>query len=157
MGNQAEELRSRIETLGARVLRVGSLSGWVLIWLEKEKLLTVAQELFSGVERLSVLEWITCFEVDGSLAVSYFLTDQEGVSRVCLRVVHSLPSAEERVACDSVSGIWPQASPYERELAELFGISFGAQETKERLPLALKGFPLRKAFTAPPLRGRTDA
>jgi len=84
------------------------------------------------------------------LQVVYFLRALE--RRVDLRVKVELDAAD--LAVDSVWGLWRGADWLEREVFDMFGISFRGHPDLRRILMwetYAEGFPLRKDF---PLRGR---
>jgi NADH-quinone oxidoreductase subunit C len=62
-----------------------------------------------------------------------------------LRLVVQLNSDE---AIDSITGVWPAANFYEREVFDLFGVHFGGHPglTRIMMPEDWKGHPLRKDY-----------
>lgn len=73
-------------------------------------------------------------------------------NRAALRVKCELPL--DRLAIDSVTGIWAGANWLEREVYDLFGIRFNGHPDLRRILMPdnyAEGHPLRKDF---PLRGR---
>lgn len=85
------------------------------------------------------------------LQVVYFLRSLE--RRADLRVKVELDAAAE-LAVDSVWGLWRGADWLEREVFDMFGITFRGHPDLRRILMwetYAEGFPLRKDF---PLRGR---
>jgi NADH-quinone oxidoreductase subunit C len=85
------------------------------------------------------------------LQVVYFLRSLE--RRVDLRVKVELDAAAE-LAVDSVWGLWRGADWLEREVYDMFGITFRGHPDLRRILMwetYAEGYPLRKDF---PLRGR---
>lgn len=85
------------------------------------------------------------------LQVVYFLRSLS--RRADLRVKVELPSSEE-LAVDSVWGLWRGADWLEREVFDMFGITFHGHPDLRRILMwetYAEGYPLRKSF---PLRGR---
>ncbi|HZC44021.1 MAG TPA: NADH-quinone oxidoreductase subunit C [Acidobacteriaceae bacterium] len=62
--------------------------------------------------------------------------------RLAVRVEEGDPSV------DSITGVWPAANFYEREIFDLFGVRFGGHPNMRRilLPEDYQGNPLRKDF-----------
>ena len=62
--------------------------------------------------------------------------------RLAVRVEEGDPSV------DSITGVWPAANFYEREIFDLFGVRFGGHPNLRRilLPDDFQGNPLRKDF-----------
>ncbi len=85
------------------------------------------------------------------LEVVYFLRSLQ--RRVDLRIKVELKSSEE-LAVDSVWGLWHGADWLEREVFDMFGITFRGHPDLRRILMwetYAEGYPLRKSF---PLRGR---
>ena len=85
--------------------------------------------------------------------VVYHLLDLEHRDRVRLRCS---PEDDERPTLPSASGLWPSAIPAEREVYDLFGVSFSGHPrlTRILMPNDWQGHPLRKDY---PLRGPREA
>lgn len=62
--------------------------------------------------------------------------------RLCVMVDDNDPSV------DSITGVWPAANFYEREVFDLFGVRFGGHPNLRRImmPEDYNGHPLRKDF-----------
>ncbi|OLD44075.1 MAG: hypothetical protein AUI63_06985 [Gemmatimonadetes bacterium 13_1_40CM_2_60_3] len=85
------------------------------------------------------------------LEVVYFLRSLK--RRADLRIKVELKSSEE-LAVDSVCGLWRGADWLEREVFDMFGITFRGHPDLRRILMwetYAEGYPLRKSF---PLRGR---
>ena len=85
------------------------------------------------------------------LEVVYFLRSLE--RRADIRIKVELNPAEE-LAVDSVYGLWRGADWLEREVFDMFGITFRGHPDLRRILMwetYAEGYPLRKSF---PLRGR---
>lgn len=112
-------------------------------------------------------------KVDSTVAVSRLLMEEAGFDRLSavtavdwwpreprfelVYLLHSIRNAtrlrlsarvSEGVAVDSVSSVWRSANWYEREIFDLFGITFGNHPNLERImmPADWEGHPLRKDY-----------
>ena len=88
-------------------------------------------------------------------SVVYHLVSYDRNSDVRLKV----PLRGEYPSLPSVTGLWPCANWYEREIWDMFGLRFTGHPFLERIlmPLSWEGFPLRKEHPAratemPPVR-----
>ena len=63
-----------------------------------------------------------------------------------LRLLVRLTSSDASV--DTITGVWPSANFYEREVFDLFGVHFGGHPrlTRIMMPLDWEGHPLRKDY-----------
>jgi NADH-quinone oxidoreductase subunit C len=63
-----------------------------------------------------------------------------------IRLVVQLNSGD--AAVDSITGVWPAANFYEREVFDLFGVHFGGHPglTRIMMPTDWEGHPLRKDY-----------
>ena len=64
------------------------------------------------------------------------------------RIRFAVFAEEGDPAVDSITGVWPAANFYEREVFDLFGVRFGGHPNLRRLlmPEDYRGNPLRKDF-----------
>jgi NADH-quinone oxidoreductase subunit C len=90
-------------------------------------------------------------DAERPIEVVYFLRSL--ARRADLRVKVELPKAQELVV-DSVVGLWAGANWLEREVYDMFGVTFRGHPDLRRILMwetYVEGYPLRKDF---PLRGR---
>jgi NADH-quinone oxidoreductase subunit C len=90
-------------------------------------------------------------DAERPIEVVYFLRSL--ARRADLRVKVELPRAQELVV-DSVVGLWAGANWLEREVYDMFGVTFRGHPDLRRILMwdtYAEGYPLRKDF---PLRGR---
>jgi len=90
-------------------------------------------------------------DAERPIELVYFLRSLE--RRVDLRVKVDLPK-EQELAVDSVVGLWAGADWLEREVYDMFGVTFRGHPDLRRILMwetYAEGYPLRKDF---PLRGR---
>jgi len=129
--------------------------GETLVCVRAEQLREVMQWLRDAPgERYDYLVDVTAVEYrdrERPLEVIYFLRSLE--RRVDLRVKVELDPRGE-LAVDSVVPLWPGAEWLEREVYDMFGITFRGHPDLRRILMwetYAEGYPLRKDF---PLRGR---
>ena len=90
-------------------------------------------------------------DAERPIELVYFVRSLE--RRVDLRVKVDLPK-EQELAVDSVVGLWAGADWLEREVYDMFGVTFRGHPDLRRILMwetYAEGYPLRKDF---PLRGR---
>jgi len=83
---------------------------------------------------------------DGDFSVLYHLTSH--IRNEDLRI--KVPLTGDYPSIDSVTSIWPSANWYEREVFDMFGITFTGHPDLRRIlmPRSWKGNPLRKEYPA---------
>lgn len=96
-----------------------------------------------GFERLSAVTGVDWWPREPRFEVIYFLHSFRHNSR--LRLMVRLPEHEQ---LDSVCSVWRGANWYEREVFDLFGITFNNHPNLERImmPTDWEGHPLRKDY-----------
>lgn len=112
-------------------------------WMEVASALRDAPEMdFDFLMCLSGVDW-----GKGILGVVYHLFSTTNRQKVTVRI--DLPLAEATVA--SIASIWPSADWHEREVYDMFGITFSGHPDLRRilLPEDYPGHPLRKDFKVP--------
>jgi NADH-quinone oxidoreductase subunit C len=129
--------------------------GETIVFVAPERLLEIMTWLKDTPgQQFNYLVDVTAVEFrdrERPLQVVYFLRSLE--RRVDLRVKVELDGAAELVV-DSVWGLWRGADWLEREVFDMFGITFRGHPDLRRILMwetYAEGFPLRKDF---PLRGR---
>lgn len=97
----------------------------------------------AGFERLSAVTAVDWWPTEPRFEAVYFLHSLQHNARLRL----SLRIGEGDVL-DSVTSVWRSANWYEREVFDLFGISFRNHPNLERimLPADYEGHPLRKDY-----------
>jgi len=122
-------------------------------WDRQELTLTVARENIVAAcravqgagyhffEDLTAVDW---YPQEPRMQLSYHILSLELKQRVRLAVL--LDSADLTV--DSITGVWPSANFYEREVFDLFGVKFAGHPglTRIMMPPDWKGHPLRKDY-----------
>jgi len=141
----------------------GNAIGRALVARDGETIVTVGRDGLLGVMRwlrdtaghsYDYLVDVTAVEyrdAERPIELVYFLRSLE--RRADLRVKVELPK-EQELAVDSVVGIWAGADWLEREVYDMFGVTFRGHPDLRRILMwetYAEGYPLRKDF---PLRGR---
>ncbi len=122
-------------------------------WDREELTLTVAPESivpacqaaktagYNFMEDVTAVDW---YPAEPRFQVSYSLLSYRLKQRI--RLVARLP--EDNPTIDSITGLWPSANFYEREVFDLFGITFAGHPrlTRIMMPDDWNGHPLRKDY-----------
>jgi len=105
---------------------------------------------FDHLALLSAVDWIEddCFELCFILT-SYMPNNDEVTGRQKLHIILKTRIPREKPQFKTVTGIFPNAEPYEREIHELFGINFEGH--KRLTPLLLE-----RDYEIPPFRKDFD-
>ncbi|MEM0106631.1 MAG: NADH-quinone oxidoreductase subunit C [Candidatus Micrarchaeaceae archaeon] len=109
--------------------------------IKKEELLSKLQDLKS--KGYDMLLYITAVDNDKYINIIYILYNSSAKTKEILSV-----DLQEPLSIDSASPLYASAVWYERELAEMFGISINGFKRKRLLLEEWNGidFPLRKSF-----------
>ena len=96
---------------------------------------------FNRASSVTALDW---YPQEPRFEVVYLLHSVKNAARVRLKVRVS----GENPAVDSVTGVWPGTNWYEREVFDLFGVTFNGHPYLRRImmPEDWEGHPLRKDF-----------
>ncbi len=99
------------------------------------------REQFSRLSGLTAVDW---YPTEPRFEIVYFLHSLERNER--LRLKCRVPSGAAEI--DSVTGVWPGANWYEREVFDLFGVAFRNHPDLRRImmPEDWEGYPLRKDY-----------
>ena len=97
----------------------------------------------AGFNRLSAVTAVDWWPREPRFEVVYFLHSLQSGDRLRLSL-----RVSEGVELDSVTQVWRSANWYEREVFDLFGISFRNHSNLERImmPADWEGHPLRKDY-----------
>ncbi len=143
------------EKFGEAVLEVVEHRGETTIVLPPEKVPVVARFLrdhpglrYNFMADLTAVDWL---DREPRYDVVYHLLSLETRAAVRLKTRVGQPG-EEHPAVPTVSDIWPTADWYEREVYDLFGITFSGHPNLRRIlmPEDWTSYPLRKDY---PLTG----
>jgi NADH-quinone oxidoreductase subunit C/D len=127
------------------------------LWISGEDLPGMLQYLKSGIERpFRMLYDLTAIDerrrsvkrdpMQADFTIVYHLTSLERNEDIRLKV----PLSGDYPSIRSITGIWPSANWYEREIFDMFGIKFNGHPDLRRilLPRSWVGYPLRKEYPA---------
>lgn len=110
-----------------------------------EQILAVCRILkdVAGFERLSAVTAVDWWPREPRFELIYFVHSLQHNARLRLSV-----RVSEWQEVDSVTSVWRSANWYEREVFDLFGVSFRNHPNLERimLPADYEGHPLRKDY-----------
>jgi NADH-quinone oxidoreductase subunit C len=118
------------------------------IWLRRESLLEAcallrddAATAFNFLSDVTCVDW---YPAEPRFEVVYSLLSMARKERIRIKV--KLDSADPAV--DSLTGLWPGANPFEREVFDLFGVRFNGHPYLRRImmPEDWEGHPLRKDY-----------
>ena len=113
--------------------------------LARESIVAACRVLQSaGYKFMSDLTCVDWYPNQPRFQITYHLLSMGLKQRVRLCVLVD----ESDLSVDSITGVWPAANFFEREIFDLFGVRFGGHPNLRRilLPDDFKGNPLRKDF-----------
>src|SRR5512133_3441362 len=152
-----EELLAAVKSKYGNVSHQPVADGILTLWVQKEDLHGLLQYLKTGIEKpFRMLYDLTAIDErrrSGSrnsnmqdFTVVYHLTSTGRNEDIRLKVALK----GEYPSLKSITGIWPSANWYEREIFDMFGIGFDGHPDLRRilLPRSWKGHPLRKEYPA---------
>jgi NADH-quinone oxidoreductase subunit C len=119
--------------------------GELTITVARENIVAACQALkaseFIYLEDLTAVDW---YPSEPRFQITYHMLSFKLKARV--RIVVRLNS--EDASIDSITGVWPSANFYEREVFDLFGVHFGGHPglTRIMMPEDWQGHPLRKDY-----------
>jgi NADH-quinone oxidoreductase subunit C len=96
---------------------------------------------YNFLEDVTAVDW---YPSEPRFQITYHILSHGMKQRVRLVVRLSGDDA----SLDSITGVWPSANFYEREVFDLFGVHFGGHPrlTRIMMPLDWEGHPLRKDY-----------
>ncbi len=96
---------------------------------------------YNFMEDVTAVDW---YPAEPRFQISYSLLSHKLKQRI--RLIARLSGDDPTI--DSITGIWPSANFYEREVFDLFGVTFAGHPrlTRIMMPENWKGHPLRKDF-----------
>jgi NADH-quinone oxidoreductase subunit C len=101
----------------------------------------VQQAGYNFLEDVTAVDW---YPSEPRFQVTYHILSHSMKERV--RLVARLSGGD--AAIDTITGVWPSANFYEREIFDLFGIHIGGHPnlTRIMMPTDWEGHPLRKDY-----------
>jgi NADH-quinone oxidoreductase subunit C len=122
-------------------------------WDRDELTLTVAREAivaaaqavqqagYNFLEDVTAVDWLPA---SPRFQISYHILSHKLKERIRLRVMVDEASA----SLDTITGVWPSANYFEREIFDLFGVRFDGHPNLRRImmPEEWEGYPLRKDY-----------
>jgi NADH-quinone oxidoreductase subunit C/D len=158
MNNRGDILRDLQSEFGAAVLaEQPTCDGLPTAWVSQEKVGDVLRYLKQAVERpyrmlydLSAIDERVRVhrqgQPDSDFTVVYQLLSFERNQDIRIKV----PLKGERPSIDTITDLWPAANWYEREVWDMFGITFHGHPHLRRIlmPVTWEGHPLRKEHPA---------
>ena len=147
-------LKKELESTFKNTLLTVSGDNREAITTEHKQVLTALRFLrdrgFDHLALVSCVDWIeeNEFELVYTLA-PYMQSNEEYTDREKLHLIVKTRTSREKPQLETVTGIFPNAEPYEREIHELFGIKFEGH--KRLIPLLLE-----REYEIPPFRKDFD-
>jgi NADH-quinone oxidoreductase subunit C/D len=127
------------------------------VWISEPEVQKILHYLKEGVEKpYSMLLDLTAIDErlrknrtgqpESDFTIVYHLLSCERNEDIRIKV----PLKGEKPSCGSIVNIWPSANWYEREIWDMFGISFSGHPHLKRIlmPPTWQGHPLRKEYPA---------
>lgn len=138
-----ERLKAQLETKFGAVITEMTIQRKNRVWFEiKPEQLAGLMKFMKTEMGYNHLSTITGFDGGENLGGNYHLTDTHGIITVRVKTPRTAPHLP------TVTAVFPGAEPYERELADLFGITIDGLPPGRRYPLPddfpTDQYPLRK-------------
>lgn len=135
-----------VERFGSAIESGSVQHDQTILYVSADKIVDVCQFLrdehgFNRVSSVTALDW---YPQEPRFEVVYLLHAVKEAARVRLKVRVS----GEKASVASVTPVWPGANWYEREVFDLFGVTFEGHPDLRRImmPDGWQGHPLRKDF-----------
>jgi len=139
------------------IARQDTADNILTIWVVKDSFTDLLKFLKSGINKpFQMLYDLTAIDERRSskkqyqpvsdFTIVYYLTSLERNEDIRIKI----PLTGDYPSIRSITDIWPSASWYEREIFDMFGITFDGHPDLRRilLPKSWKGHPLRKEYPA---------
>ena len=115
------------------------------IYVARESIVAAARAVqragYNFLEDVTAVDW---YPSEPRYQITYHILSHGMKQRVRLAV----RLAGDDAAVDSITGVWPSANFYEREVFDLFGVHFSGHPklTRIMMPIDWEGHPLRKDY-----------
>ncbi len=121
---------------------------WVNVFIQPSEFRSLIEQLRHGRFNFDFLFCLTCIDWKTELFVVYHLTSSANRDNT---IVVKVQLSKETPKIETVSDIWRTAEFHEREVYEMFGVTFLHHPDLRRLILTddFEGYPLRKDFEDP--------
>ena len=120
---------------------------WLNVMIEPNQLITLVAACRKGILNMDYLFCLTCIDWTTQLTMVYHLSSTTHRQTIVIKanVDRTNPQIE------TVSSIWRTAEFHEREVFEMFGVTFLNHPDLRKLILEddFKGYPMRKDFEDP--------
>ena len=149
-----ESIKEQLELTFKAVVVTIPEEARMVVNIQKDQVLAVLRFLkdrrFDHLALVSCVDWIEEKEFELVYILNrYIQTDQEHTAKEDLHLIAKARNSREKPQFETVTGIFPNAEPYEREIHELFGIKFEGH--KRLTPLFLE-----RDYEIPPFRKDFD-
>ena len=149
-----EFIKEQLESTFKAVVVTISEGTRIVVNVKKDQVLTVLRFLkdrrFDHLALVSCVDWIEEEEFElVYILTRYMQGDDEHTDQEKLHLIVKTRISRQRPQLETVTGIFPNAEPYEREIHELFGIKFEGH--KRLIPLLLE-----RNYEIPPFRKDFD-
>ncbi|MBN2454974.1 MAG: NADH-quinone oxidoreductase subunit C [Sedimentisphaerales bacterium] len=149
-----KSLKEKLESTFKDIQIAAIENNRMVVTAEKQSMSAILMSLkeagFDHLSLLSAVDWIedNCFELCFILTC-YMQSDDEYLDSQRLHLILKTKIPREKSQFETITGIFPSAEPYEREIHELFGIKFEGH--KRLTPLLLE-----RDYEIPPFRKDFD-
>jgi len=145
-----ETLKHKLESIFKDVLVIDTVDNQLTVCAQRNQISVILQFLkdkgFDHLTLVSAVDWIEKKEFELVYILTRYLEESsEDRDKEKTHLIVKARISREKPQLESITGIFPNAEPYEREIHELFGVSF---EGHPRLtPLFLE-----RDYKIPPFR-----
>jgi len=148
---QSDPRASELWNFDAEAIVTGKYDrGELTLEIAPERIVSVCRHLKVAQQftRLSTVTAVDLYPAEPRFEVVYHLHSLERNTRLRLKCRVSAVVSDAAPFIDSVTGVWRSANWYEREVFDLFGITFRYHPDLRRimLPEDAEGHPLRKDY-----------